>query len=41
MADHNNLVRKKEGEIPSLITWMKNRVDRNENVNLSTLGPTG
>jgi len=40
MAEMNNLVKKKEGEL-SLITWMKNRVDRNENVNLFSSGQTG
>jgi len=40
MVEMNNLVKKKDGEL-SLITWMKNRVDRNENVNLFSSGQTG
>lgn len=35
-----NIVRKVEGEM-SLITWIKSRIKRNENLNLITTGPTG
>jgi len=35
-----NMVMKKSGEM-SLVTWIKNRIKKNENCNIFTSGPTG
>lgn len=35
-----NMVKKRKGEM-SLITWVKNRIKKNENANIFTSGPTG
>jgi len=35
-----NMVMKKIGEM-SLVTWIKNRIKKNENCNIFTSGPTG
>jgi len=36
----SNMVKKRVGEL-SLITWIKNRIKKNENANVFTSGPTG
>ena len=36
----SNMVKKRKGEM-SLVTWIKNRVKKNENYNIFTSGPTG
>lgn len=34
------MVKKRKGEL-SLVTWIKNRIKKNENANIFTSGPTG
>jgi DNA replication protein DnaC len=36
----SNMVKKRKGEM-SLVSWIKNRIKKNENANIFTSGPTG